>query len=420
MASPKSAKDKYSGHIIPCISVPPSNTVVPEEISAKAKKIITRGKLRLLKHRFIGSMFLTFRDVIEHPGIPTYATDMINCYYNPFTVVKETTEDCVASLAHETMHKILRHGMRAPKGKYDHKTWNCACDYALDAILKDEGFHLDPDLFLYNPEWHGLPAEVIYKKLMDNPSQMPEEVPIHVFHPAQTDPETGETKLDKDGNPVPAKLDDMVGLDASIDSQIINAHEANKQFGLKSQALKDLIKDLKENKVSWEDVIFRTAMGTVPEDFTWNRPNRRYIGLDIYLPSMLKRGVGTIYIWPDSSGSMSRDKEIPAIYSEMKYILERMMPEKTVIVNLDSAIHQVKEYYRGDVPEELDYIGGGGTDPKPFFKYIEEQGDCHMAVCLTDMCFDHNIPEPNYPVIWASTMKTDEIPFGTLIHIDMG
>ena len=409
-------KAKYVGDVMPTIMTIPQHIEVPEEVSIKAAKIITRGKLRLLKHRFFGSMFLTFRNVIEHPGVGTYATDMINCYYNPFTVLKETVEDCVSSLAHETCHKILRHGVRKPPGKFNHTKWNASCDFALDAILIEEGFHLDPALFLYKQEWHGKSAEEIYM-LMDD-SDIPPQTPIHVFHPPLLDSE-GKPITGKDGKIKPANGGQLVQMEANIDSQLINAHEANKKFGLKSKALQDIIKGLKENKVRWEDVLIRKTLGTIPENFTWKRPNRRYAGQNIILPSMEKRGIGRIYIWPDSSGSMSRDREIPAIYSEMAYILERMQPEMTVIVHLDSAIHKVSEFPQGSYPGEMDYVGGGGTDPKPFFDYVTAQGDAHMAICLTDMCFDHAIEEPPYPVIWVSTCDGDERPFGDLINIDV-
>jgi len=203
-----------------------------------------------------------------------------------------------------------------------------------------------------------------------------------------------------------------------LEGQVLNAATAQEEYGLKSGTLNELIKGLKKNQVDWKAKLFRKVQGQNPEDYTWARPNRRYLHQGLYMPTTEKRGVGVIYIWPDSSGSIN-NKQAEAMASEMKYILEHIKPSKTVIVKCDARIHDTVEYTNGEVPTSFDFVGRGGTDPKPFFEYVNKQGDAHCAICMTDLYFDHNIPTPSYSTIWVSVSSVTKVPFGDLVQIEV-
>jgi predicted metal-dependent peptidase len=376
---------------------------VPPEIQKEAESILAKARFRLLKHRFFGSMLLTMK-MSSVPGLKTYATDGISIFYDPFVVVNEkTVRMAVASLLHEVLHKILMHFLRV--GKYEKRKWNLACDYAINPIVKDEGFdEIETEKeFVYQPAFAKMSAEQIYQLLTDEQAQSP--VANHLLTP-----------LSKKGEPLTES--EIKDLQLNIESQIINANEAHKEYGLKSSTLKELVASLKKNKIQWENKLFRLIKGNHPEDYTWSRPNRRYLHAGLYLPSVEKRSVGNIYIWPDSSGSMGK-KELVAIATELTYILKIVKPLKTVVVHCDAKIHKVVEYDPSDSPEGFEFVGRGGTDPKPFFEFVNQQSEVHCAICMTDMGFDHNIPQPRYPVLWLSTVAKQQPPFGELIEIQV-
>lgn len=62
-----------------------------------------------------------------------------------------------------------------------------------------------------------------------------------------------------------------------------------------------------------------------------------------------------------------------------------------------------------------DDVGGGGTDFRPVFAYLEEQAIMPQSlIFLTDLCGQFPEEGPNYPVIWAAT-TTAQAPFGETI-----
>jgi len=383
--------------------IPSANAInVPPEIEEECLKIMSRAKLVLLRHRFFGSLSLTM-PYKAIPGLGTYATDGKFIYYDPFTVVKEgTVKECVSSIVHEVLHKIFRHFMRKEFMKVDKKLlkkFNHAADLAINPILKEEGFYCPPEHFVYERKYDGWSMERIFKDLKD--SDIPEDTQIHIYFPS-----SGED------DEQPASEEELENMATMIEAQVLNAAMAAEEYGLKSGKLKSMIEGLKKNQVDWKAKLQLKVMGTNPEDYSWKRPNRRYLHQNLYLPSTEKKGVGRIYIWPDSSGSISA-KDAEAIASEMKYILEHIKPEKTIIVQCDSKVHGTVEFHSGEFPKTFDFVGRGGTDPTPFFEYVEDQQDAHCAICLTDMYFNHN----SYPVIWVSVSSCTNHPFGDLVQI---
>jgi len=82
--------------------------------------------------------------------------------------------------------------------------------------------------------------------------------------------------------------------------------------------------------------------------------------------------------------------------------------------------------------DELDYgalefstrpKGGGGTDFRPIFQYLEDEGIVADAVIvLTDCCGRFPDEEPPYPVLWASIIDPKDLghylpPFGEVVHV---
>jgi predicted metal-dependent peptidase len=64
--------------------------------------------------------------------------------------------------------------------------------------------------------------------------------------------------------------------------------------------------------------------------------------------------------------------------------------------------------------------GGGGTDFRPPFQYLEDR---HIVpdtlVYLTDMMGPFPREAPHYPVVWCATTKTKG-PFGETVHVKVG
>jgi predicted metal-dependent peptidase len=80
-------------------------------------------------------------------------------------------------------------------------------------------------------------------------------------------------------------------------------------------------------------------------------------------------------------------------------------------------VQKVETYQAGQCVK-LAPVGGGGTDFRPCFRWLEEQGITPQTlVFLTDLCGTFPSDVPPYPVLWASTDKRD-VPFGQVIPME--
>ncbi|MCK4821935.1 hypothetical protein KA005_39590, partial [bacterium] len=155
------------------------------------------------------------------------------------------------------------------------------------------------------------------------------------------------------------------------------------------------------------------------EDYTWMRPNRRFIGEDIYLPSLHSETLGEMVVAVDTSGSITRE-ELEQFSSELNSILEGSKPSKVTVIYCDTRVAHTEEFTPEDFPVKLHKHGGGGTAFSPVFEHVnqhlEETPEC--LVYLTDMYCNDFGPEPHYPTLWVTTSDLTEAPWGSVIKMN--
>jgi predicted metal-dependent peptidase len=65
----------------------------------------------------------------------------------------------------------------------------------------------------------------------------------------------------------------------------------------------------------------------------------------------------------------------------------------------------------------LEPKGGGGTDFKPVFAWVEENGVLPQClIYLTDLCCNSFPDVPEYPVLWVTDSRRTA-PFGETVQI---
>ena len=134
---------------------------------------------------------------------------------------------------------------------------------------------------------------------------------------------------------------------------------------------------------------------------TWNRPNRRFIGRGLILPSTQKDGVSKAVFIIDTSGSCDAIA-LALVQNEAQAMLDDGIIDEVVAVYGDVRVTRVDEYRTGD-DIEFDPKGGGGTDMGPLFRFVaDEHDDATLIVCFTDLLFYTDCgPEPLAPVLFA-------------------
>jgi len=100
--------------------------------------------------------------------------------------------------------------------------------------------------------------------------------------------------------------------------------------------------------------------GMTSADYSWARPNRRFIPNGDYLPSVGKAPtMGELVVQVDVSGSISKP-ELDAYNGHLKRIVEQCRPEKTHVIYTDTRLQRHVEFEAGE-EVQLEFYSGGGT-----------------------------------------------------------
>ena len=168
-----------------------------------------------------------------------------------------------------------------------------------------------------------------------------------------------------------------------------------------------------EAAVDWRELLRRLWSETIAADYSWMRPNRRHLWTGLYLPGVVREGMGEVAIAVDCSGSISA-RQLRLFEAEARSILEGQRPERVDVLYFDAVVHKVETYKAGE-RIALNPVGGGGTAFESCFEWLDERGiRPQTMIFLTDLYGSFPSSAPSYPVLWASTGRR-EAPFGEVI-----
>ena len=407
----------------------------PETLDAKQRLTRARTDL-LLSHPFFGALLFRLRSE-PMSGIPWMATDGISLFYNPSAIAKLHHSELVFLLAHEVLHPALQHHTR--RGERDPKIWNMACDYAINPLLIDAGLH-PPAGVLQELRFRRMSAEQIYAVIAQEGGQR-SSPPSNGGSSDTTSSQEGSPRNSNDsqGAPTPQVPETPGGYGQVLDVPnteaagaaatpeqireqerewriaVQEAQWAAKMAGKCPIGVERAVKAAEQSWVNWKEALRRCFSETLATDYTWSRPNRRFIGSGLYLPGMRKEGAGELAIGIDCSGSIA-NRTLSLFAAELAALVEENYPERVHVLYFDSEVQRVDVFEFGQ-PIQLAPKGGGGTDFRTVFTYLEtEQIQPHAVVFLTDLCGRFPEQEPHWPVIWASTEQT-QAPFGATVYI---
>ncbi len=373
--------------------------------------------------------------------IDTAATDGERLYVNPEFVLSLSATQLVGLLCHEVMHIVLSHHAR--RGGRDPRRWNIACDLAINPIVRDAGFSLPEGglfpgagPFSHMPE--GLSSGEYYDLLEEDDCDgeqaggegKPGEGPaapvgapgVAVPAGAQVGHAAGRSCPDPgrcggviepgDGSPA-----DCQQAEAQAQVAVAQAHAEAKSRGSLPGGLTRLVTQVLAPKVDWKDVLREFVSRQARNDFSWSRPNRRYIHQGLYLPGLHSEELGDVVLAVDTSGSISA-RELDRFAAEITGILEAY-DCTLVIVYHDCRVQHVQTWRSSDGPLVLEPKGGGGTSHVPVFDHLAKMADPPTCiVCLTDMYSSFPDRAPDVPVLWASTTDVKG-PWGTTVKVSV-
>lgn len=372
-------------------------------MNESVRRKLTKARIALITLQpFFGTLALRLK-LIENNSIPTLAVNGREILYNAAFVDKLSHEVLMAAVAHEVGHCVYEHISR--RGARNPMKWNFAGDYVINAMLKSAGFTLGEG-WLYNPQWGSdMTADQIYNLLPDQP---------------QNGNGGGLPGPGEPGGP----LCDIQQGDAKEDHDLadewkiatVQAATAAQQAGKLPGDLKRFITDLLNPKTDWRTQLRRFVTEVSNGDYSWTRPQRKMLAHGFYMPSLYSERMGEIVVAVDTSGSITQHM-LNVFQAEIQAIRDAVSPQMTRIIYCDARVNHVDEFTAEDLLE-MKMHGGGGTDFRPPFDLVEEEGWNPAAfIYLTDGYGPFpQLPAPN-PTMWCMTTNV-EPPHGECLQVD--
>jgi predicted metal-dependent peptidase len=166
-------------------------------------------------------------------------------------------------------------------------------------------------------------------------------------------------------------------------------------------------------------VLREFVAATARNDYSWARPNRRFVSQGLYLPGLRSEELGSVVLAVDTSGSIS-EAALGAFAAEANAVLAAYDCAVTVLYH-DTEVQKVQTWASADGPLVLDPVGGGGTSHGCVFDWLIASGvEPACVICLTDLETEFPPRHPAAPVLWAvvGTPSTAP-PFGRVVALSL-
>jgi hypothetical protein len=361
--------------------------------------------------------------------VPTACTNGRDTYYGREFLDNLNDKELKAVILHENLHKAFRH---VTTWKHLYKEWpqlaNMACDYVINLMIHDsDKDHIDvqlPGCGLLDEKFRGLDAGEVFRRLKKEAE------------------DKGSINVKTVGNPSGTDVPVVDGMDESLDE-----HDWESGDGMTTEEKEALARDVDQAlrqgailagkmsaniprevtdalqaKVDWREALreFITSFCQDKDESTWRRPSRRWIGEDVYMPSLIGESVGRIVVGIDTSGSIG-PQEIGQFLGELRKICETVRPEGIDLLYWDTQVCQHEKYAQDQLDNLLSTTkprGGGGTNPQCLPDYIKNhriKAEC--AVVLTDGYVSSWGNDWPCPTLWGIT--TDIVSgIGKTVHVN--
>jgi len=413
--------------------------IKPKQESLESRKDKARALMSIDRHRllrrmpFIGSLLMRLEPVpVSDFRLDTASTDGDSIYVDIDFYSKLNSEERLFVLAHEAWHCALLHFARCQSR--DQELFNCATDLEIHFILESEGLKA-PYVLPHDPKWKGLSAEEIYSCLQKPCNLVPAKESENIknvragggfdkHHQKNQSPEhinddttQGQPKgIDPDYLP----LITAASVERCRERVTATAQQFQKTHGTIPSSILNKIQTLLEPQVNWQELLAQFVTSCFGGTRQWLPPSRRHIWQKLYLQSTRdKRLEATVAV--DTSGSTY--DFIPRFFSELTGLLDSFGTYSLTVIQCDSKVHKVETF--DDVtplPQNHKWTahGGGGTDFRPVFKYIDEHPERlpNLLIYLTDGFGNYPKHAPEYPVLWMLTPDGSiDVNWGTVCII---
>ncbi|MCB4764870.1 MAG: VWA-like domain-containing protein [Sulfurovum sp.] len=395
------------------------------------KDKLAKAKAKLmLEHPYIGSIATVLNLDVNHETL-TFSSDGVSLKYNNEYIEKAPLDEIEFALANGAMHAVFKHAQR----QHDRvgRIWQAATDLLVNNILVKNNFILPPYVY-YDERFDGMYAEEIYDVLKDeliynqtlDTAEAPTPDDAKSKAEKQNKEQESQQKCEEEHHSnytPPNEQTSLLGIDAEEMTALQKeAEEYFEQIFQKFKRQKALPKGIEilvpayfVHKLHWRELLYRYIAEFAKSTYSFMPPNMKYLHHGICLPS-LGSDLLRIVIAIDTSGSV--DKSLLSIFlGEVEGIMQSHRNYEIDLITADIKVRSHKIFLPG---EPLDYTisGGGGTDFRPTFDYIDKTIDYPtLLLYFTDGMGIFPKNRPNYDVIW-SMPAFKEVPFGEVLLLE--
>lgn len=429
----------------------PSNAA-PVDLN-RLKDRLTKAHVKLLTHPettlFGGVILMGKSEIVDY--IPTAATDGMNCYYGAEFCDKQSDAQLRFVVMHEKGHIALRHLLRHKDfWAEDSMTANCAADYAINGLImsfEDKTLCEPPTIpMLHDAKYNGWSFGEIYRDLRKK-KQGGANKPDEKQNEQQDGQQGGTGESGDAGRPCEPKPGEQFGGQG----QPFDYHDWTKTDGMSAEEIKDLsdqvaraieqggllagkqgqtvprvVAQANAPQIDWKTQLnefVNTATVGKDDDMSMRRLDRRWLEMDIVMPTPISETVGEVLYLSDTSGSIS-DKQNAETIGELSSLVQNIQPERVRVLWWDDRVHGEQVF----MPDQFDKIkelakpvGGGGTRVTSCAEYVKKnqiKADC--AIVMTDGYVEEGIDWSGMPpTIWIVTGNRDfSPPSGRVVFMD--
>lgn len=372
--------------------------------------LLLKAKSQLtIKHPYFGMLASRLKDEPSEK-VTSYASNGKRFLFNPEFMQARTQDEIMFILTNCVMHHILAHQQRKLNRKG--ALWQLATDYAINNMLHKNGLFV-PQGANFNEEYQEMYAEEIYEVLKDafygdlddafDSNDLPNQNNL-----------SSDAVEDETASQDFANLENIEeNLDPETESQWDYAasltQEMAQRKSIMPSGLDRFAKKVKANDIDWRFELYNAINRHMRNNYAFMPPNKKHIHRGFVLPSLTSDTL-SLCVAVDTSGSID-DALLSAFMAEFKTIMQNFPAVQIELIIADAKVHG-HYTFRGGEKMDFPLKGGGGTDYRPVFEYIDANLPMNtMLLYFTDG--DGWFPKipPSYEVLWALSRKT-KVPFG--------
>jgi len=394
-----------------------TNLTLEQRIQKSAVAIMAHPKWSALA----GIIMIGKRGVSE--TCPTAYTDGANVMFGRAFFEHMPDAELRFVDVHEQFHKMYRHLTTWDwMWKIDPQLANMACDFVINIKIVDasagDGFLVMPKVGLIDPKYRGMDAAQVFNLLRKGKKdgegkgkgQGQGEGESKGFD--EHDWEAAKEMSDEDKRELAQDIDEAIRQGAMVAGKMGTGGER-------------LFDGLMEPQVNWRDALrdFVTTNCAGKDYSTWAKPNRRFLGAGMYMPSSVTERIGELVLAIDTSGSTYAAGVLETFMAETKSLCDTVKPDVLHIIYWDTKVCHAERYETDQLENLLQTTkpkGGGGTDIRCVSKYMAEQGiDPQAVVVLTDGYLGGVWGSWTSPVLWCVLDNKSANPsVGQTVHIN--